>query len=67
MITTATVLLMLAVVFTVCHAVSDVMIAVRRMVHPKDMLFTWVSLAFLLGHVVFTGEIVEWFGLLRLW
>lgn len=60
--TIGTVLLMLAIVFTIGHAISDVVLGVKHARHPKDTTLTFVSLAFLLGHVIFTGEIVEWFS-----
>ena len=62
MIDLGTALLMLAVTFTVGHAISDVVIAAKHMIHPRDMLLTYVSLAFLMGHVIFTGELRDWFG-----
>lgn len=46
------IMLALAVIFTVGHVVCDA----KRLRHIHEM----IPMLFLLGHVIFTGEILRW-------
>lgn len=58
-----TLCLILALVFTVGHGLADLRLAYKHAVHPKDTLLTWASISLLTGHVIFTGELVDWLSI----
>jgi uncharacterized membrane protein YgdD (TMEM256/DUF423 family) len=56
--------LILALVFTVAHVLCDLRNFAVHVRHARDW-FSLLGVVALLGHVLFTGELVRWIGALN--
>lgn len=57
--------LLLGLVTTVGHAVIDVVLAFCHLRHPVALkALTFISVGFLIAHVITAGEAAQWMGLL---
>ena len=59
----AEVLLAVGIVLTALHVLLDLRQFMVHIKHPRDW-FTLISAICLIGHVVLTGEVVEWYDTL---
>ena len=51
-----------AILVTLGHACMDMVLALKHLTHPRDLALTFASIVLLGGHLVLSGELGRWIG-----